>query len=99
MKAIYSDRPPCKLERGHIRRVPQNPRSFVVGYHVCCPKCGFVTIALQGKNGLEVTEKLGEFEVSFSTPLRCTYCNILIHLDRSRIELQEDKHVRAVRYR
>ena len=99
MKAIYSDRPPCKLERGHIRRVPQNPRSFVVGYHVCCPTCGFVTIALQGKKGLVINENLDAFEVSFSAPLRCTYCNVLMQFDRSEIHLQEDALVRAVRYR
>ena len=99
MKAVYSDRPPCKLDRGHLRRVPQNPRSYIVGYHVCCSRCGFVTIALQGKNDLTITENIDALEVSFSSPLRCTYCNVLIHLDRSNINLEEDEHVRSVRYR
>ena len=99
MKAIYSDRPPCRLAKGHIRRVPQNPRSYVVGYHVCCPKCGFVTIALQGKNGLTISENLDRFEVGFSEGLRCVYCNILIQLRDSELKLEEDEHVRPIRYR
>jgi len=99
MKAVYSDRPPCKLDRGHLRRVPQNPRSYIVGYHVCCLKCGFVTIALQGNKGLVITEDINAFEVSFSNPIRCTYCSVLIHINRGEINLEEDEHVRSVRYR
>lgn len=99
MKAIYSDSPPCRLDKGHIRRVPQNPRSYVVGYHVCCPKCGFVTIALQGKNGLAISENLDRFEVTFSEALRCVYCNILIHLCGGELKMEEDEHARPIRYR
>jgi hypothetical protein len=37
--------------------------------------------------------------VSFSRPLRCTYCAVLIHLDRDEATLEEDANVRQVRYR
>ncbi|MBN2717912.1 MAG: hypothetical protein JXX14_18835 [Deltaproteobacteria bacterium] len=99
MKAVYSDSAPCKLARAHIRRVPQNKRSYVVGYHVCCPQCGFVTIALQGKDGLTITENLHTLQVSFSTSLRCVYCNVLIHLHDGEMNIEEDAHVRHLQYR
>ena len=51
-----TSKPPCKLERGELRRVSQDRRFGLVGYHVCCPRCGFVTVALNGNDGLVITE-------------------------------------------
>ncbi len=87
---------PCKLARGGLRRFPQNRRSWPMGYHVCCPRCGFVSVALNGK-GLEIDESLAG-EVTFSKPLRCIYCQVLIHLERCVIQLEEDEHVRPLQY-
>ena len=50
MRLHVTDRRPCRLERGDLRRVPQNPLSGVVGYHLCCLRCGFVTVALNGSD-------------------------------------------------
>jgi hypothetical protein len=63
-----------------MRRVPQD-RNFrgLIGYHVGCPRCGFVTIALQGDEGLEITEGTAN-EVTFSRPVRCVLCNVLLGL-------------------
>jgi len=98
MRAHITDKVPCKLGKADLRRVPQNPRSWVVGYHVCCPRCGFVTIALNGKDGLEIDESVDD-RVSFSCPLRCSYCQVLIHIQRCELTLEEDSRVRNIRYR
>ncbi len=99
MRALVSSKRPCKLERGELRRVPQD-RSLrgVVGYHVCCPRCGFVTAVLNGDGGLVITESANE-EVSFSAPARCVYCSVLIHLVSGQFNLEEDDRVRNVSYR
>ena len=91
MKAQVVDKPSCKLERGELRRVPQNPRIRVVGYHVCCPACGFVTLAVNGDEGLVITE--GEQGLSFSRPVDCLYCEALVRLDCGEMILVEDEDV------
>ena len=101
MKLRASVLPPCQLLRGDLRRVPQNPLSGVVGYHICCPRCGFGTVAINGSKGLSIIEIQVDSEVlvTFSRPVRCTYCAVLIHLENGEGRLEEDAHVRQVRYR
>jgi hypothetical protein len=94
-----SSKRPCELGRGEVRRVSQNRRSPLVGYHVCCPRCGFLSIALEGSGGLAITEGEVEDDLSFSRPLRCLFCRVLIHLTRGELELEEDESVRSVQYR
>lgn len=90
---------PCKLDRGEMRRVSQDLRRLLVGYHVCCPRCGFVSVAFNAHEGLEITESEDGADVTFSKPLRCVYCAVLIHLRAGEAELEEDERVRNVRYR
>ena len=90
---------PCKLERGEMRRVSQDRRFGLVGYHVCCPRCGYVTVALNGRDGMVITEDEEGGAVTFSEPLRCLFCQILIHIRDGLGALEEDEHVRNVRYR
>ena len=99
MKAVVTDKRPCKLGRGEMRRVPQD-RSFrgLVGYHVGCPRCGFVTIALQGDEGLEICEGEGG-EVTFSQSVRCVFCSVLLLLVRGEISWTEASATRLVRFR
>ncbi len=99
MRAVVTDRRPCRLGRGELRRVPQD-RSYrgIVGYHVGCPRCGFVTAVLHGVDGLRITEA-ADFAVSFSSPARCVFCSVLLHLTNGELALEEDAHVRNVRYR
>jgi hypothetical protein len=99
MKLTISTRPPCRLGPGELRRVPQNLKSGIVGYHVCCPRCGFVTVAFNGKDGFQITEDDTRSVVTFSRPMRCTYCSVLIHLRNGEAELEEDEHVRNIRYK
>ena len=99
MRMLPTDKRPCKLERGEMRRVSQDRRRLLVGYHVCCPACGFVTVALNGDDGLVITESEDGEDVWFSRPLRCVYCAVLIHLQSGNGRLEEDANVRRVRYR
>ena len=99
MKAVVTSKRPCLLARGEMRRVPQD-RSYrgIVGYHVCCPRCGFVTAVLNGAADLMISESPDE-SVSFSLPARCVFCNVLIHLAAGELTLEEDDRVRDVTYR
>ena len=80
-----------------MRRVPQD-RNFrgLIGYHVGCPRCGFVTIALQGDEGLEITEGAGG-EVTFSRPVRCVLCCVLMGLHAGELVWEEDAQSRPVK--
>lgn len=99
MRAIPTSKRPCNLVRGEMRRVPQDRRyRGIVGYHVCCPKCGFVTAVLNGVGGLIISESADE-AVSFSQPARCVYCNVWLHLCAGELSHEEDEHVRDVDYR
>ena len=79
--------------------MPQD-RSYrgIVGYHVGCPRCGFVTAVLHGVDGLRITEA-ADLVVSFSLPARCVFCGVLLHLTNGELTLEEDAHVRNVQYR
>ena len=96
MRVNVTSKRPCKLERGDVRRVPQNNPRMLVGYHVCCPRCGFVTPALVGDDELVIDESA---ELSFSRPLACTYCRVRIHVRAGEIELEEHAGVRNIRFR
>jgi hypothetical protein len=99
MKINPSSKRPCRLERGDVRRVPQERRAMLVGYHLCCPRCGFVCVALVGHDDLVITEGEDNDIVTFSSAVRCVFCRVLIHLDGGELRLEEDADVRNVRYR
>jgi len=99
MRLRPTNKRPCKLERGEMRRVSQERRRLLVGYHVCCPRCGFVTVAFNGQDGFLISESDDGERVTFSRPLRCVYCAVLIRLQDGQAELEEDDRVRRVRYR
>ena len=82
-----------------MRRVSQDRRFGLVGYHVCCPRCGYVTVALHGRDEMVITEDAATGAVTFSVPLRCVFCQVLIHVRDGLGSLEEDEHVRDVRYR
>lgn len=79
--------------------MPQRRESRVIGYHVCCPRCGFVTPALAGDRGLEIGEGELEDDITFSRPVRCTFCRVVLHLTSGEMRLEEDADVRNIRYR
>ena len=96
MRMTPTSKRPCDLERGEMRRVPQDQSRGLVGYHVGCPRCGFVTVALEGDRGLAITEAGQGQAISFSRPLRCMFCQVLMHVHRSRARLKEDDRVRPI---
>jgi hypothetical protein len=99
VKLVPSTKRPCILGRGEVRRVPQDRGGFLVGFHVCCPRCGFVTPALEGDAGLRITETKDPSDITFSRPLRCTYCRVLMHVSHGDLQLEEDANVRNIQYR
>lgn len=99
MRVVPSSKRPCRLERGEVRRVPEERTRLLVGYHVCCPRCGFITPALKGDAGLDIEEGVAPDELSFSRALRCTFCRVLLHLHHGELRLEEDADVRHIRYR
>ena len=99
MKLVPSAKRPCRLERGEIRRVPQDRTSLLVGYHVCCLRCGFNTPALAGNDGLDIDEGDAPDDLTFSKALRCTFCRVLMHVSHGELRLEEDADVRHIRFR
>jgi hypothetical protein len=100
VRTVVTSKRPCRLGPGELRRVPQN-RAFrgLVGYHLCCPRCGFVTVVLEGHQGLAIAESDDGERISFSAPVRCVFCAVLVHLTEGEARLEEDAYVRPVRYR
>jgi len=99
VKLVATSKRPCNLKGGEVRRVSQNRNNLLIGYHVCCRRCGFVVLAINGHEGLAVTEGTEPDDITFSQPLRCTYCRVLMHVSHGQLRLEEDAHVRSVRYR
>lgn len=95
MKLVPSSKRPCRLERGEIRRVPQDRANLLV----CCLRCGFNTAALAGNDGLDIDEGEAPDDLTFSKALRCTFCRVLMHVTHGELRLEEDADVRHVRFR
>jgi hypothetical protein len=88
---------PCALRRGEARRVPQPPSPHLVGYHLACPRCGFVFTVVAGHDGMQVAEAADG--VTFSQPVRCAFCRVVLHIHESYVVLEEGPNVRNVSYR
>jgi hypothetical protein len=99
LRVVATSKRPCNLERCEVRRVSQNYQFPLVAYHVCCPRCGFVTIAFQNHEELVITETTDPNILTFSKPVRCTYCAVLIHVSEGNIQLELDGDVRNLRFR
>lgn len=98
MRATITERTACKLVRGELRRVPIQKTEWPIGYHVCCPRCGYTTLAFNNHDGLEIDES-ADGHVSFSVPIRCLFCQVHIAIKRCEISIEEDEHVHHVQYR
>jgi hypothetical protein len=97
MKMVVTSNPPCRLQRGELRRVPQRQDLGLVGYHLGCPLCVFVNLIVRGSNGQVVRESVesGELRVTLAQPIHCAYCMADINLlDGEAIIIKERDHVR-----
>ena len=98
-KIVPTSKPPCRLKPGEGRRVSQNRARLLIGYHVSCPRCGFVMMALHHHQGLVITEGDALDDIVFSRPLRCIFCRVLVHVDHGEFALELDAEARNVRRR
>ena len=92
MRAIITNKTRCRLDKGELRRVPQNTTVPPLAYHVACPRCGFVALVMQGRDAAQISE-YGE-AVSIAPPFRCLLCHVLVSLEYGEFQLVEDRHVR-----
>jgi hypothetical protein len=99
MKVKPTDKRPCNLKRGEVRRVSQDVRFPLVGYHVCCPRCGFVSVAFQNQDGMIITEGATSEALTFSQPLTCIYCAILIYIVDGDVRLEANGNERHLVFR
>jgi hypothetical protein len=97
MTLTLTSKRPCALRRGEARRVPQLPSPHLVGYHLACPRCGFVFTVVVGHGGMQVVEAAPG--VTFSQPVQCAFCRVVVHVRDGHIELEEGPDVRSVSYR
>jgi hypothetical protein len=97
MKLTLTSKRPCALRRGEARRVPQPPSPHLVGYHLACPRCGFVFTVVAGHGGMQVVE--AEDGITFSEPVQCAFCRVVVHVCSGHIVLEEGPDVRSVSYR
>lgn len=98
MRVVLSSKRPCHLQRGEVRRVPQDARATTpVGYHVACPRCGFPNIVLHGARGQRITE--AESGLSFAEAFGCTYCRARVLVSEGQFHIEEGPEVRDVRFR
>lgn len=94
MKLGPSTKRACRLQRGEIRRIWQDRTNLLVGYHVCCPRCGFNTPALAGNDGLDIDEGGAPDDLTSSKMLRCTFPRVLVHVAHGELRLEEVADVR-----
>jgi hypothetical protein len=90
-----TDRRPCKMKRGDLRRVPQNAALGLIGYHVACPRCGFVTPAVVGDAGLLIVEDAPG--VTFSRAVTCLMCLVELLIQNTECTVHEGPGVRFIR--
>jgi hypothetical protein len=98
MLQVSSSRP-CKLKPGEVRRVPQERRpGNLIGFHVCCPRCGFVSPCVRCET-LEIREGESPSDITFEGTAKCVYCRVEFGIAAGEFHLVEGDDVRAVRYR
>ena len=88
--AVVSSKPVCKLAPGELRRVPTDRSRSLIGYHVACPACGFVNIALPDAEGLRVDEAT----TTFSERIGCLRCHAHLRIDHGAFFWEEGQRVR-----
>ena len=85
------DKPCTKLLPWELARVPSDRRAPPIGYRLCCPSCGFVTLSVIGDQGQAL---LGRGRgLSLAQPVECLYCEAQVLVQGGQMTLVEDGHV------
>lgn len=84
------ERPACQLEKGEARRVPRRPGAALLGYHLCCPRCGWRLFVMHGDDGQHVIE--APDGLTISPPVICGYCGAEIAVDHGEVTMKEALH-------
>ncbi len=86
MKVEHTKNAPCCMSRGQVRRVPQDRSQAILGYHVACPRCSYVTLVLHGRLGVFLSEsEVGQ--LSTSKPYSCLFCQIQISIVHDELDI------------
>ena len=80
MNVNFTDRGPCQMKPGDIRRIPRDRNRKLVSYQICCPECGFVVTVFEDAS-LKVLET--DDMVSFSSQIACPFCHVSIRLNKN----------------
>lgn len=81
MKVEHTKNAPCCMSRGQVRRVPQDRTQSILGYHVACPSCGYVTLLLHGRLGVFLCE-CEEGQLSTAKSYNCLFCQKKFQIER-----------------
>ena len=95
MKARVVEKPCSQLSPWELARVPSDPTAQVVGYRVCCPACGFVTLSVSGDQGQAISE--GQPGLTLSQPVECLYCEARVMIEGGQMTLVEGGNVHKLR--
>jgi hypothetical protein len=81
MKVEHTKNAPCCMTRGQVRRVPQDRTQSILGYHVACPSCGYVTLLLHGRLGVFLCES-EDGQLSTAKPHACLFCHTMHQIEQ-----------------
>ena len=94
VKARVVEKPCSELRPWELARVPADRKAQVVGYRVCCPACGFVTLSVAGDAGQQIYE--GDPGLTLSEPVECLYCGARVLIEYGGMVLLDGDHVHPV---
>ena len=91
VRARVVDKPCSELRPWDLCRVPSDRKAPVLGYRVCCPACGFVTLSVAGDDGQAIYE--GQPGLTLSQPVECLYCGARVLIEYGEMVLLDGDHV------
>lgn len=72
MRVNFTDRGPCHMKPGDIRRIPRDRTKRLISYQLGCPDCGFV-ITVFPEEDFAICESTNG--ISFGKIKKCPFCH------------------------